>query len=319
MIIAINFLYIVVPSSMTKIGVNAQWKQNGIMIAAGNGKGDGLNQLKTPWGLYVDNEHQTIYIADSGNHRILEWKYGATSGLVVAGGNGQGNQSNQLRNPRHVIVDKETDSLIISDTENSRVMQWPLRKGAISGKIIISDICCHGLAIDNDGYLYVPDFTKHEVRRWKIGESVGTLVAGGNGAGNRLNQLNGPMHVFVDEDHSVYVSDQNNHRVMKWERGANEGIVVAGGQGLGNSLSQLSDPRGVIVDRLGAVYVADTGNHLIMRWCKDAKQGNIVVGGNGQGGQPNQFYYPIDLSFDRQGNLYVVDMGNCRIQRFDID
>ncbi|CAF4389554.1 unnamed protein product, partial [Rotaria sp. Silwood2] len=92
------------------------------------------------------------------------------------------------------------------------------------------------------------------------GESQGTVVAGGNGSGNRLDQLSSPAYVFVDRDHSVYVSDWDNHRVMKWVEGAKQGIVVAGGQGKGNGLTQLSYPYGVVVDQLGTVYVADAGN-----------------------------------------------------------
>jgi hypothetical protein len=41
---------------------------------------------------------------------------------VVAGGNGQGNQANQLNTPTAVIVDKETDSLIICEYSNKRVV-----------------------------------------------------------------------------------------------------------------------------------------------------------------------------------------------------
>ena len=77
--------------------------------------------------------------------------------------------------------------------------------------------------------------------------------------GNRLNQLNDPVYIFVDQDQSVYVSDQGNSRVMKWTKGAKEGVVVAGGQGQGNSLTQLSYPRGIIVDQLDTVYVVDCG------------------------------------------------------------
>jgi hypothetical protein len=93
--------------------------------------------------------------------------------------------------------------------------------------------------MDKDGYLYVSNGNKHEVRRWKIGDKNGTVVAGGNGQGPRLDQLNDPGYIFVDENHSVYVSDWGNHRVMKWPKGAREGIVVAGGQGGGSDLTQL--------------------------------------------------------------------------------
>ncbi|CAF4982531.1 unnamed protein product, partial [Rotaria sp. Silwood1] len=255
---------------------------------------------------------------DTANHRIVEWKWGTTSGQVVAGGNGQGSGAHQLNEPRDVIVDKERDCLIISDTSNGRVVRWPRRNGT-SGETIISNIVCWGLTIDENGSLYVVDSGNHEVRRYRRGESQGTVVAGGNGSGNRLDQLYNPHYVFVDRDHSVYVSEWRNHRVMKWVEGAKQGIVVAGGQGQGNGLTQLSCPYGVVVDQLGTVYVAEGWNHRIMRWPNGAKQGSVIVGGNGRGGQSNQLNWPIGLSFDRHGNLYVVDCGNHRVQKFNIN
>ncbi|CAF3871147.1 unnamed protein product [Rotaria sp. Silwood1] len=295
------------PSS-TNIHPNARWQQNGITVAGGNRQGNGINQLSNPSGLYVDND-QTIYLADESNHLIVEWKRGATSGQVVAGGNGQGSGDHQLHNSYDVIIDKERDSLIICDYSNRRVVRWPRRNGT-SGETIISSIYCWGLTMDENGSLYVTDVETDEVRRYRRGESQGTVVAGGNGSGNRLDQLSSPTYVFVDRDHSVYVSEWNNHRVMKWMEGAKQGIVVAGGQGYGNGLTQLSYPAGVVVDQLGTVYVADEGNDRIMRWPKGATQGSVIVGGNGSGEQSNQLHWPIGLSFDRHGNLYVVDNGN---------
>ncbi|CAF3793225.1 unnamed protein product, partial [Rotaria sordida] len=276
-----------------KIGVSARWVQNGITVAGGYDRGNGLNQLLNPWGLCVDDD-QTVYVTDYSNYRIMEWKCNSTSGEVVAGGNGLGNSTDQ------------------------RVVRWPRRKSTF-GETIIQNVGCWGLAMDNDRYLYVGDYNKHEVRRWKLGETSGIIVAGGNGEGVRLDQLSGRFYVFVDEDQSVYVSDENNHRVMKWMKGAREGIVVAGGNSSGNSLTQLSSPKGMTVDQLGTIYIADSSNHRIMRWLQGARQGSIVVGGNGKGIEANQLCYPIGLTFDRQGNLYVVDNGNYRVQRFNID
>ncbi|CAF1330935.1 unnamed protein product [Rotaria sp. Silwood1] len=275
----------------TNIHPNARWQQNGITVAGGNRQGNGINQLSNPWGLYVDDD-QTIYVADQSNHRIVEWKRGATSGQVVAGGNGQGSGDHQLDDPYDVIIDKERDSLIICDTSNGRVVRWPRRNGT-SGETIISNISCWGLTMDENGSLYITDYGEAEVRRYRRGESQGTVVAGGNGRGNRLDQLSFPRYVFVDRDHSVYVSDRINHRVMKWMEGAKQGIVVAGGQGEGNDLTQLSSPLGVVVDQLGTVYVADAGNNQIMRWHKGATQGSVIVGGNGKGEQSNQLNGPI--------------------------
>ncbi|CAF0825655.1 unnamed protein product [Adineta steineri] len=305
-------------SLVNHININTKWKQRGITIAGGNKRGNQLDQLFHPQGIYVDDDHQTIYIADFYNHRIVEWKYRAKNGQVVVGRNGKGSRSDQLNFPTGVIVDKKNDSIIICDCGNKRVVQWPRQKGK-NGDTIISDIDCRGLTVDKNGDLYVSDWKKNEVRRLKQGETEGTIVAGGNGEGNNLSQFCYPTYIFVDEDRSIYVSDCVNHRVMKWIKGAKEGIVVAGGHGFGNSLTQLYRPQGVVVDHLGNIYVADCDNHRIMRWCKESCEGSIVVGGNGCGDKPYQIYGPKGLSFDVQGNLYVVDQGNHRIQKFKID
>ncbi|CAF3990515.1 unnamed protein product [Rotaria sp. Silwood2] len=299
------------------LNANAKWIQNGITVAGGNGQGSGMNQLYHPNGLCIDDD-QTIYIAEYWNQRIVEWKCGAKTGRVVAGGNGGGNRLDQFYCPTDVIIDKERDSLIICDYVNDRVVRWPRQNGT-TGEMIISNVGCWGLTMDDEKFLYIVDFNKHEVRRYRMGESQGTLVAGGNGQGNRLDQLSCPRNVFVDRDHSVYVSDQFNHRVMRWMKGEKQGIFVAGGQGQGNSLRQLSSPLGIIVDQSGTVYVADSGNHRILCWPHGVTQGSVIVGRNGQGDQSNQLNCPVGLLFDRDGNLYVIDNGNSRVQKFNID
>ncbi|CAM4979897.1 unnamed protein product [Rotaria socialis] len=299
------------------ISANAKWAQDGVIIAGDTGGVGATNRLRYPQGLFVD-DNQTVVIADCWNHRITQWKNGnTTNGQVVAGGNGGGNGLNQLQYPTDVLIDKETDSLIICDYGNGRVVRWSRHSSTTKGEILIDKIACWGLAMDEQRYLYVSDYGKDEVRRYQLGEKSGTLVAGGNGKGNRLNQLSSPTYLFVDRDHSVYVSDYENHRVMKWNKGAKEGIVVAGGQGRGNALTQLHHPHGLFVDTLGTLYVADTLNHRVLRWTQGGKkQGTVIVGGNSQGAEANQFSNPIGLSFDRHGNLYVADCDNHRVKRF---
>ncbi|CAF3821342.1 unnamed protein product, partial [Rotaria magnacalcarata] len=168
---------------------------------------------------------------------------------IVAGGNGGGNGLHQLDRPIDVLIDKETDSLIIC--QGRGVVRWSRRSGTTQGEILIDNIYCYGLAMDEQRYLYVSDVGKHEVRRYQLGEKNGTLVAGGNGHGGGLDQLNNLHYLCVDRDHSVYVSDWNNQCVMKWNKGATEGIVVAGGQDGGCSLTQLNCPQRLFADALG--------------------------------------------------------------------
>ncbi len=225
-------------------------------MAGGNGWGNKLNQFSDPQGIFIDDD-QTIYIADCWNHRIIQWKYNARYGQIVAGGNGKGEETNQLHCPTDVIIDKKNDSFIISDWGNRRVVRWS-RQNNTNGQIIISNIDCSRLAVDQNGDLYVSDCVENQVKRWKRGEKNGTIVAGGNGKGDQLNQLNCPTSIFVDKNYSLYISDKDNHRVIKWIKDAEEGIVVAGGNGQGDDLTQFSEPQGIVVDQFGQIYVADS-------------------------------------------------------------
>ncbi|CAF2222398.1 unnamed protein product, partial [Rotaria magnacalcarata] len=127
---------------------NAKWSQNGVTIAGGNGKGRATNQLYCPFGLFVDDD-ETVVIADNWNDRIIQWKNGdTTNGQFVAGGNGQGEGLHQLNRPTDVLIDKETDSLIICDRNNQRVVRWSRRSGTTQGEILIGNIQCFGLAMD---------------------------------------------------------------------------------------------------------------------------------------------------------------------------
>ena len=287
-------------------------------VAGGNGYGNAVNQLCYPCGLHIDDGNQSIVIADRRNHRIVEWKIGASHGKVIAGGRGQGDRLDQLNYPTDVLIDKETNSLFIADRDNRRVLLWSRRQETTHGEVVVDNISCRGLAMDHQRYLYVSDTVEDEIRRYTIGDKNGIVVAGGNGQGNQLNQLNFPTYVLVDEEQAVYVSDTHNHRVMKWNKSSKEGIVVAGGRGIGRALTQLSHPRGLFVDTSGTVYVADGRSHRIMRWPKGAQKGTVIVGGNGGGKAANQLNFPGGLSFDRGGNLYVPEYYNHRVQRFDI-
>ncbi|UJR19810.1 hypothetical protein I4U23_022943 [Adineta vaga] len=286
--------------------------QNAQTVAGGNRKGYKLNQLDGPRGIFVD-EQKNIYITDSLNHRIVQWKYNEKHGQILAGG---GDRIYKLNNPKDVVVDEFNHSVIIADCGNRRVVRWFNKNYQ---EILIENINCYGLAMDKFGFLYVSDCQKNEVRRWKIEEKekVGTLVAGGKGNGDKLNQLSYPTYIFVDEEQSVYVSDTLNHRVMKWRKDAKEGIIVAGGNGEGNDLDQLFSPAGLFVDQRRQIYICDCANDRIMRWLEGQEEGAIVVGENGEGSQANQLYSPYGLSFDLEGNLYVADSENNRIQKFE--
>ncbi|CAF4657349.1 unnamed protein product, partial [Rotaria sp. Silwood2] len=96
--------------------------KQGIVVAGGQGKGNGLTQLSYPYGVVVD-QLGTVYVADAENARIMRWPKGATQGSVIVGGNGKGEQSNQLNWPTGLSFDRH-GNLYVVDCGNHRVQKF---------------------------------------------------------------------------------------------------------------------------------------------------------------------------------------------------
>ena len=111
-------------------------------LADGNGRCSATNQLSSPHGLDIDDDNQSIVIADWRNHRIVEWKIGGTNGTVVADAQGPGSGLHELNNPRDVFIDKETHSFLIGDRWNRRVLQRSRRQGKAQDEVIVDNIDC---------------------------------------------------------------------------------------------------------------------------------------------------------------------------------
>ena len=128
----------------------------------------------------------------------------------------------QLHRPTNVIVDQETDTLLICDSGNRRVMRWPRRRfpssNSAQSEVVVDSVACFGLTMDDRGALYVSDTAKDEVKRYnnRGQHTQGTIVAGGRGSDTGLHQLNTLTYLFVDTKSTLYVFDMYNHRVVKW-------------------------------------------------------------------------------------------------------
>lgn len=143
----------------------------------------------------------------------------------------------------------------------------------------------------NTNSLYVADVLNHRVMRFPANSTnatYGTIVAGGNGPGNALNQLNRPTSVFVDSNGILYITDQSESKSIKYQL-KTENIRI---------LFSISD------------------NNRVQRWLPNASSGDTIVGGT-SGQAPNQLSGPDVVFFDENWNLFVVDSFNNRVQFFN--
>lgn len=279
--------------------------------------GPAASQLQNPDRIYVAPDG-TVYIPDLGNNRIVKWLPGASSGIVVAGGNGAGSAANQFNRPTSVFVDK-AGNIYVTDQSNGRVQKWA--PGASSGTTIAGGIYGYlddptDIFVDDGGNIYVSEQGGSVVKKWAPGSTTPTVVAGGNGYGAATNQLSTPTGIFVDAQGNIYICDTDNNRVQKWAPGAASGETVAGGNGFGIGDKQLSNPLDVYVDCLGTLFIADFTNNRVQRWFKGASSGMTVAGVNSSGSPDYQLNGPIGVFMDASFDLYLADFNNHRIQKF---
>ena len=143
------------------------------------------SSLNVPQGVAVDSSGN-VYLADTGNGRVLEFAAGGAAQTTVASG---------LSNPRGVAVDAAGNVYVACDTQ---VFEYPVGGGsAIS--LGSGYITPEGLAVDPSGAVYVADTGNARVVRIPAG--------GGSPSVLEFTGLTGPLGVTVDPFGNVFVTD----------------------------------------------------------------------------------------------------------------
>nr|MBA3488152.1 hypothetical protein [Longispora sp. (in: high G+C Gram-positive bacteria)] len=194
-------------------------------------------ELSAPSGVAVDAAKRTIFIADTGNHRVLSL---TTEGAIarVAGTERKGNtlgrtgRTTALFFPRGVAVDAANGTVFVADTGNHRVL-------ALTSRGAVSHIA---------------------------GSGQGNFLA----ATGTKTQLNSPYTVDVDRSGRVIIADTDNHRILAvTAQGAVSriaGIDEFGSAPVGTraSTAPLRTPFGVAVTAEGRVLITDSNNNRLL-------------------------------------------------------
>jgi uncharacterized protein (TIGR03437 family) len=207
--------------------------------AGPEGLAPGETPLNSPRGVCVDRAG-TLFIVDTGNHRVLQIAPGGT--VRTAAGNGS---------PGYA-----------GDGGPARLAQ------------LNQPSAC---TLDAAGNLFIADTANHCIRQVTASGAISTIAGAGQaGAGGdegpaTAAALNAPRGVAVDESGSVYIADTANHRIRQVTP---DGVIhtIAGqdaagftGDGGPALQAQLHSPGGLALDGLGNLYVADTGNNRVRR------------------------------------------------------
>ncbi|CAF1183751.1 unnamed protein product [Rotaria sp. Silwood1] len=235
---------------------------------------------------------------------------------IVAGLGGRGNNPDQLLDPEGIFIHRQSNTLYVSDTGNSRIQAFKLNQLSNMGTTVIFNVTYPTkIYVDdeNDGRtIYVSLRNEGRVKKWVQGASDGVQVGG---------ECSMCESVWVDKEKNVYMTSVMKSCVYKWSPQTNIITVVAGREmWQGSSSDSLNSPEGIYVDDTsGTVYVADYANHRIQKWLINALNGTTVAGlstGN-QGSDAESLSYPTAVWVDDETQVvYVADSDNNRIQRW---
>ncbi|CAF1660816.1 unnamed protein product [Adineta ricciae] len=167
-----------------------------------------------------------------------------------------------------------------------------------------------GIFLDKNQNIFIADTFNHRIMRWKPNEKTGEIVAGGDGTGAGLDQLNAPRYVIVDEqDHSLIIADDGNDRVIRWFNRNQQELLI-------DSISC----SGLAMDKDGFLYTCDSWKSEVRRWKIGEKgEGKLVAGGYGKGNHSNQFNSCHYIFVDEEQSVYVSDSGNDRVMKWRKD
>jgi DNA-binding beta-propeller fold protein YncE len=190
-----------------------------------------------------------------------------------------------------------------------------------------------GVAVDDQGNVYVADSENHVVRKVDRATGVITTVAGLSGE-DPMRSAAGrdapaqpmeedPLADGVGETGPAKLTQQADlsGTVRYWTNRTTTAFKRYGGDGEPAVCAQLNFPTAVAVDQEGHLYIADTMNHRVRM--VDAATGVITtVAGTGQarfsgdGGPADQaaLNEPAALAVDDEGRLYIADQSNHRVR-----
>lgn len=196
-------------------------------------RGGNLAMFNHPYGVAVDEENN-VYVADAYNHRIRKISPEGKVSTLAGNGNdgfvdGPGIEA-ELYVPIGIVMDSR-GNVFVGDEGNSSIRkitpEGNVTTLAGNGKFSFLDgvgknaqfNAPGGIAIDNNGNLYVADYFNNCIRKVTpsglVSKMAGNLKKGFADGNASEAQFYYPFGIAVDQQGVVYVGDQFNHRIRK--------------------------------------------------------------------------------------------------------
>ncbi len=258
----------------------------------------------------VSQQHEPIYIADTGNNRVVVSADALGSNWTSLGKAGSG--AKQFSQPWGIALDS-AGKIYVSDSGNCRVVRvdnisganWTSFGGCGSGAGEFSNP--QGLWVDANGKIYVADTGNNRIVR--MDDMSGTNFLALGTLGNGANQFHSPAAVTTDAAGNIYVADNVNARVAEFAdmTGANWAVLQF-------PVGYLT-PDGVAVDATNRIYVTDSLQSQVVRTDNITGADEVFLNANGAT-SIGMFRNPSGIFVDPDDAIYLADTGDNRVLRF---
>ena len=162
-----------------------------------------------------------------------------------------------------------------------------------------------GIAIDENGFVYVKEGLNHTYRIQKLTNDLEFVVSWPTSSADFTNTQEG---LAIDTQEYIYHANTGDDTVYKY---SSDGALVAQWGGSGNGAGQFNVPSGIAIDQYNQVYVTDYDNNRVQKF---TSEGIYISEWGGAGNGPGQFSGPKGIAIDSHGYLYVADVFNGYIQ-----
>ena len=258
----------------------------------------------------MSEQYEPVYIADTGNNRIVRTADILGSNWTSIGKPGSGVK--EFSGPWGVALDA-AGKIYVSDSGNCRIVRmdnmagtnWTSYGNCGAGAGQFSNP--EGLWVDASGKIYVADTGNNRIVR--MDDITGTDFSSLGSLGNGVGQFSSPAAVTTDAAGNIYVADNANARVV--ESSDMLGTNWAVWQFPLNYLT----PDGVAVDAAGKIYTTDSLQSQVIR-------ADNITGANEVSLNVNYLPYlngvesPAGIFVDPDGLIYIADTKNNRVDRF---
>ena len=170
-----------------------------------------------------------------------------------------------------------------------------------------------GLAVDQQGYVYVVEYENDRVQKFR---PDGSFIRMWGRSGKDHGQFANPAAVAVDSKGNVYVVDSSNDRIQKF--GADGKFIIAW-SGPVSGHTRFTDPSGVAIDSADNVYVVTDWSHRIWKFTADGRFLSSWSSGPDPTGEADFPTGSRGIAVDRSGNVYVLNIEQKRIEKFTPD